>query len=169
MLKVLERLNLRGRWNCLVVAMSMSKQAILDKYNKIRDPLMEHIFKAILYGDKDNFQYRDHWTKEIFTFLNSVQGLKLKSSNKYPSKEFIKEWLLSSIVDDYSSFEWYCGVVEDICKLKNPPYPAARSFNKMKAWKAYQKFIDQCAEDMSKKELTLSNLKIYIKSLFDLK
>lgn len=167
MFKVFERLNIRGRWNCLVVAMSMSKQSIISKYDKIRDPLMEHIFKVILYGDKDNYQYKDHWTKEIFNFLNSVQGLKLKSNNKYPDKNFIKEWLLTSIVDDYDSFVWYCEVVEDLCMDKEPPYPQARSFNKKKTYKTFQIFIDQCAKDMEKKALTLNKLKNYIEPLFN--
>lgn len=47
-----------------------------------------HIIKLMLYS---NSQYYNHWKQEIFAFLHDTD--KLKSTNKWPKKEDILQWL----------------------------------------------------------------------------
>ena len=168
-MNIFERLNLKGRWNNFVIAMFTTKSIIINKYAAIQDNLDEHLAKVILYGNKDNFKYKNHWTSEIFNFLNSVQKLKLKSSNKYPSADFIKEWLFSIAIDSESNFEWQLEVME--AKLRNlpVPYPEPRKINLESAYTKYKSFVDKCCKDMEKGELTLYKTGKYLEPLFNLK
>ena len=166
MFNVFERLNLRERWNCLIVAMSTDRQDIINELKSINKPYDSHICKYILYSNKNNNIFKEHWEREIFDFLNEAQNFRLKSSNKKPDVHFLKSWFFTRIIDDFQSFCRTLDIKERECMKMNPPYPErTKNLNLNKAWILYQKFMDQCAKDMAKGILTLEKVRKYIQPL----
>ena len=166
MLKVFERLNLRGRWDCLVVAMSTSRQSVINRLDRLEEPYDLHICKYIMYSNKDHGKYKNHWEEEIFEFLDQAQSFKFKGTNKKPDAYFLKSWFFTLIIDDYQSFCRTLDIKERECMKMNPPYPKrTKKLNLPKAWEIYQEFIDQCAKDMATGDLTEENLRKYIQPL----
>lgn len=166
MLKVLERLNLKERWSCLVVAMSTSRQIVTQRLNDLNIPYDLHICKYILYSNKDHEKYKNHWEGEIFDFLDKAQSFKFKGTNKKPDAYFLKEWFFTIMVDDYASFIRMLNSKERECMRMNPPYPKrTKDINLEKAWKKYQKFMDLCAKDMATGDLTEEKMRKYIQPL----
>ena len=166
MLKVFERLNLRERLDCLVVAMSTSRQSVINRLDRLEEPYDLHICKYIMYSNKDHGKYKKHWEEEIFEFLDQAQSFKFKGTNKKPDAYFLKSWFFTLIIDDYQSFCRTLDIKERECMKMNPPYPKrTKKLNLPKAWEIYQEFIDQCAKDMATGDLTEENLRKYIQPL----
>jgi len=90
-----------------VRAMSFDKQRIEDRLASLAEPVTDHLIKLYLFS---NSEYRDHWRKEIWSFLNKVP--KLRMNNKFPSSNFIfklisgyadmASQLMFATIDEYS-------------------------------------------------------------------
>lgn len=165
--------SLINKWENLVVSMSTSRQDIIETYHNIygRKPSNEsfeyHLCKIILYGHRDHGLYDNYWCEEIFDFLDNIKDLKLKSSNKYPEKRFIKDNFFFYIIDSVDTLESRCHTIERYCMKLNPPYPKGKAVDYNKAWKLYQDFAEHCSQELSQGKISLVTVIKYLKPLFD--
>lgn len=84
-----------------------------DTFRKIEDASEEivvHLIKVLLFPD---VQERNHWKKEIWSFLPRIS--KLKSTNKFPTYKQIYKSLWNSYEDVI--FDYIPGILEDIEEL----------------------------------------------------
>lgn len=83
--------------------MSVNRQVLENQLFSAALPLTEHLAKIYVFPD---LEYRNHWMKEVWSFVHSVP--KLKSSNKFPEASFIFEALSGYADVSYNTIEVIC-------------------------------------------------------------
>ena len=162
-------------WDYITLAMSTSKQDLLTQYHNIygsrigKKSFECHLGKVILYGHKDNNIYDEHWSTEIFNFLDNISDFKLKPYNRRPESRFIRDNFFFYIMDDEETFKRRLEKIEKFCMQdKEKPYPKGKKVKWTKAWTLYKEFAENCSKDISKDgEIKRSNFDKYLKPLFD--
>lgn len=114
-----------------VTELADSKKDLERSLKPITDNIIWHLFKLYLMPDNIN---RNHWKREIASFLNKVS--KLTGSNKYPTAKQLYVWtynkwwdvitdtsymkvMVSNILDEYTDIEEIRKTYPQICEEFN--------------------------------------------------
>ena len=86
-----------------------SKQVMEDNIGNKVDVIIEHLIKLIIMPTNES---RNHWMGEIAGQLNRVH--KLKTKNKYPSKDLLFKWTYEYALDDIKDITWLSNEISNI-------------------------------------------------------
>lgn len=102
----------------LLTELAIEKRHLEDRLIDRSVEIIEHLLCIVL--DPKNVN-RDHWTSEIYAFINNVPIL--KSTKKLPTEQFIYDSTYGVWQDNILNNEYFDRQIESICEEENIEIP----------------------------------------------
>lgn len=102
----------------LLTELAIEKRHLEDRLIDRSVEIIEHLLCIVL--DPKNVN-RDHWTSEIYAFINNVPIL--KSTKKLPTEQFIYDSTYGVWQDNILNSEYFNRQIESICEEENIDIP----------------------------------------------
>lgn len=102
----------------LLTELAIEKRHLEDRLIDRSVEIIEHLLCIVL--DPKNVN-RDHWTSEIYAFINNVPIL--KSTKKLPTEQFIYDSTYGVWQDNILNNEYFNRQIESICEEENIDIP----------------------------------------------
>lgn len=102
----------------LLTELAIEKRHLEDRLIDRSVEIIEHLLCIVL--DPKNVN-RDHWTSEIYAFINNVPIL--KSTKKLPTEQFIYDSTYGVWQDNILNSEYFNRQIESICEEENIGIP----------------------------------------------
>lgn len=98
-----------------IFEMAMDRAKAEEKVTSLSPQIMKHLIKLFVFNSKND---RQHWVKEIDSWLNQIQDIQLKSNKKNIPAYTLYQWFLFDSAPHYDgSF-----VVNTVRKLTRQEY-----------------------------------------------
>ena len=102
----------------LLTELAIEKRHLEDRLIDRSVEIIEHLLCIVL--DPKNVN-RDHWTSEIYAFINNVPIL--KSTKKLPTEQFIYDSTYGVWQDNILNNDYFNRQIESICEEENIDIP----------------------------------------------
>lgn len=100
-----------------LLEMACTKSVAIDKLDALSLPYSNPVLKCTLYQNSTGNLH--HWCREIAEYLYKASNIKLRSSNKCPSSQLYRDYLLLGVGD---SLKEYKDTLE-VFQSRNSKYP----------------------------------------------
>lgn len=130
--------------------MSRPRSEVFDNIDSKAEIFIEHTIKFLLWGELST-----DWYKSIWESAKSGQEYTLKGSNKLPSKEEIKKYLVTDTLKGLGGLPKRINYEIDSNVQKiNRPYPQPRECKYSVLLRNFNNFVDEICEQASQGNLT---------------